>query len=458
MIKENIIRYENETEFEYGLRVLTEKVEGKLPDTDWQDIVDELGLNVHRDTLRKNFNKTDYCQEYGYSGYDILQYYKDKQMANDSNIRYKENISLNSDGTQVSDKLIRMSEEECKDVNFVLKAHGYDIKEWELLNAKNNIWNVYSKQDGVSTLYSSKITVKPRVDNISLEEMAENYEKMIKNFKPLSVFETKINNNATKMLEVPIMDLHLGKFAWENEVNENYDCKIAEKRFNRVIDDIINKVKGYEFEKVLFPIGNDFFNFDNVEGTTTKGTIQNNDSRWQDVFDRGVNLLLNAIVKLHTNVAPVEVFCVNGNHDSMLSYCALKSIECAFRNNPDIIVDKSPNPRKYKCYGNTLIGYTHGDKEKARIDKIMQVEAREMWGKTIFHEWHMGHLHSEQTKKVVQQMTKEEGGIIIRNISSITSNDAWHHESGYVGAIRKAQVFIWDKEYGLESIINSVIV
>ena len=447
---ENIERLGSEADFEYGLRLLTDKVEGKLnKDVDWQDIVDELGLNIHRDTIRKNFNKTDYCQEYGYSGYDILQYFKDKQKTDDNSVRYKENIGLNSDGSQISDKLIRMSEEECKDVNYILKAHGYDVKEWELLNAKNSLWNVNSKKDGIKTLYSSKITVKPRFDTISLEEIKEHFETFTNNYTPLKVNNNTINTSSGKMLEIPIMDLHLGKLSWNLETGENYDYKIAEERFHKVIDDIIQKTKGYQFEKILFPIGNDFVNFDNIEGTTTGGTKQDNDLRWQKVYLKAIEILVKAIDKLK-NIAPVEVFYVGGNHDKSTSFYLTCYLNGFFHNCDEVHVDLSPNVRKYIEFGKVLIGYTHGNLEKKRINGIMQVEARESWGRTIFHEFHLGHLHSEQTK--------EENGIIIRNISSVTSGDAWHHESGYVGAIRKAQAFIWDKEYGLEGIINSVIV
>ena len=448
MIEEDIKRNENEADFEYGLRLLTEKVEGQHKDLDWQDIVDELGLNVHRDTLRKNFNKTDYCQEYGYSGYDIMQYFKDKQKSEDDLVRYKENISLSSDGMQISDKLIRMSKEDCKDVNYILKAHGYDVKEWELLNAKNSIWNVSNKQEGIKTLYSSKITVKPRFDSISLEEIQEHFETFTNNYTPRKV-ENVVLNTSGKMLEIPIMDLHLGKLSWNLETGENYDYKIAEERFFHVIDDLIQKTKGYQFEKILFPIGNDFVNFDNIEGTTTGGTRQDNDLRWQKVYLKAIEILVKAIDMLK-DIAPVEVFYVAGNHDKTTSFYLTCYLNGFFHNNDKVNVSLSPNVRKYIEFGQVLIGYSHGNLEKKRISGTMQVEAREAWGRTVFHEFHLGHLHSEQTK--------EENGIIIRNISSITSGDAWHHESGYVGAIRKAQAFIWDKEYGLEGIINSVIV
>ena len=77
----------------------------------------------------------------------------------------------------------------------------------------------------------------------------------------------------------------------------------------------------------------------------------------------------------------------------------------------------------------------------------MQIEQPQAWGETIFREWHLGHLHSEHAKEV--------GGIIIRRISSITGTDAWHKEKGFIGAVRKAQAFVWDKELGKRLTIDS---
>lgn len=70
-----------------------------------------------------------------------------------------------------------------------------------------------------------------------------------------------------------------------------------------------------------------------------------------------------------------------------------------------------------------------------------------MWGETIFRELHLGHLHSESLI--------EYPGFKIRRIGSLVSSDRWHYESGYIGALRSLRVFIWDKNKGLEYIIQS---
>lgn len=64
---------ENETEYEYGLRLIETKVEQNPPDLEWQDIVELLGLDIHHDSLRKAANVTPY------SGYSVMKYFKEKQ-------------------------------------------------------------------------------------------------------------------------------------------------------------------------------------------------------------------------------------------------------------------------------------------------------------------------------------------------------------------------------------------
>ncbi len=51
-------------------------------------------------------------------------------------------------------------------------------------------------------------------------------------------------------------------------------------------------------------------------------------------------------------------------------------------------------------------------------------------------------------------MIQEINGVIVRRISSPTAADTYHTERGYLGNVRKAQVFIYDKERGLKQVIN----
>ena len=66
------LKKSNESEYEYGLRLIEIKVEEKPEDLEWSDIVDLLGLNVHKDSLRKAASVTNY------SGYAVMKYFKEK--------------------------------------------------------------------------------------------------------------------------------------------------------------------------------------------------------------------------------------------------------------------------------------------------------------------------------------------------------------------------------------------
>lgn len=434
----------NET-YEAACNDIDMKQNGSI-DLDWSEIKDKYGINLASDSIRKA-NGTIF------GGSFRTAYFKNKSLSScipdieKAKSSYKSEQSINKDGTYTSDKLISIKEDELKNPDSLLRAHGFDSKDWELVSARNNIWNVYSKQDGIQELYSSKIVVKPRTD-ISIEEIREFYKELLDTYSSPTVKKYETKNGL--MFELPIVDLHLGKLSTSDIVSEEYNTQIARDCFNKVIDTCISRLQGVNIEKIIFPIGNDFFHYDAVASTTTGGTPQDTDVKHQTLFKNGVLLLIDGITKLSKVLnASIEVFCVQGNHDFLSSYHALMSLWCYFHDNENVSVDLGTSPRKYIQFGKCLVGFAHGDKEKKRIEKIMQVEAAEMWGNTFYREFHLGHLHSEQVI--------EDGGIIIRNLSSVTGTDAWHHNSGYVGAIRKCICFLWDKENGLDSTFNVVI-
>lgn len=438
----------------YGLtkesyEAVCKEIEMKLngfSDVDWTEIKDKYNILCAADTIRKSSSTI-------FGGQFRTEYLKSRSISeNITDIEkaqntYKSESSINKDGTLSSDKLIVIKEDELKNPNSLLKAHGFDIRDWELVSARNNIWNVYSKQDGIQELYSSKIVVKPRSE-ISIEEIRDFYKGLIDDYSSPTVSEYK-KNSGKLMLEVPIFDLHLGKYSTSDIVTDNYNTEIARECFNKVIDDVIHRCKGMDIEKILFPIGNDLFHFDSVGSMTTGGTPQDTDMKHQTLFKTGVLLLIDGINKLSKELnTNVDVFCVNGNHDFLTSYHALMSLWCFFNNNENVTVDLGTSPRKYREFGKVLLGFTHGDKEGKRIFGLMQTEADELWGKVNgqYREWHLGHLHSEQVK--------EENGIIVRNLPSVTGTDAWHHNQGYIGAIRRCTCFLWDKDNGLDSTFN----
>lgn len=64
-------RKSNENDYDYGLRLITIKVEERPDDLEWGDIVDLLHLDIHRDTLRKSVTGSPY------SGYAVMKHFQE---------------------------------------------------------------------------------------------------------------------------------------------------------------------------------------------------------------------------------------------------------------------------------------------------------------------------------------------------------------------------------------------
>lgn len=366
----------------------------------------------------------------------------------------QEEVSFNKDKTQTVKRDVYLTEDEKASPVKIMQKCGFDPLLWEVINCRivSGSWDVTIKNlDGEGVLhtnrkYSVTLTVKPLGGKLSMDMVMQAFDGL----KPVKLTAYKYQPG-TFLLELPIMDFHLGKLAWGEETGQSdYDLKIAEALWKETISDILSKVKPFgRPESILFPIGQDFFHFDTPSVTTTAGTQLDSDSRWQKMFAKGVELLVWAIEQCRA-LAPVKVMWIPGNHDQMLSYAATVGIAQRYSNTESVEVDLTPTPRKYHLYGLNLIGFAHGVDEGKRLEGLMQVEAAAQWGGSVWREYHLGHLHSESV------VTKN--GIVFRRIASITAADSWHTEKGFIGATRQAAAFIWDKEKGLQAIINSNVI
>lgn len=256
-------------------------------------------------------------------------------------------------------------------------------------------------------------------------------------------FEKKVypNKKDSLLWEFSVPDAHINKFSWREECGENYDIKIAARLYRKTVDDALNRIKAFNVEKIIFPVGNDYLHFDNLESTTTAGTPQDGDSRHLKMFREGYKILIETILKLQ-EVAPVEVISVLGNHSTVSEMHIAELLSIYFRNNPQVKVDTSAFPRKYIKYGVNLIGFAHGNLEKhIKLPLIMATERPKDWATSTTKIWHLGHLH--------QQRIMEDCGVIIEILPSISATDSWHSKKGYIGNTRAGMSFLYDKQYGL---------
>jgi len=340
-----------------------------------------------------------------------------------------------------------------------IKYSKVDLDKWEVDKIIIKHWSTTTKdKNGKANItQNSGVTLhlKKRAhltaDNTKAE-MMEWLKSIAPTYPPL--YHKSIHGE--HLLEINIFDLHLGKLAWRGETGEDYDLEIAEKRFYDGLESLISKSSPYRIGKILFPFGNDFFNADNMFNTTTAGTPQDQDGRWMKIYTKGRKMLHTAATML-AQIAPVEMVLVQGNHDHQTSFYVGDALECAFANNPDVTIDNKPVLRKYKTFGNCLIGYTHGDGAKdVKLPLLMAQEAKEQWAASDYREWHLGHFHTQQTKQTASGLTvntEEYNGVIVRKLPSLSGTDAWHHKMGYK-SLQAAHAMIWDKEQGVVAILH----
>lgn len=269
--------------------------------------------------------------------------------------------------------------------------------------------------------------------------------KSISHFVPLK----KVNQKqGGKLLEIDIFDPHFGKLAWGKETGEDYDIDIAEERYMTALSSLLQKASATErIEKILFPIGNDLMHTDTITKTTTAGTPQDVDTRWQKMWLRTRSAIMRGIT-MATEVAPVEIVIVPSNHDFQTIFYLGDLLECYYEKNKNISVDNSPKTRKYYRFGKCGIGFTHGNEENHKdLAMIMLREMQKDWAHVEFMEWHLGHFHKQM--QMQYKHTDDYKGVTMRLLRSLSAADAWHYLKGYIGTIKGAESFMWDKDYGL---------
>lgn len=353
--------------------------------------------------------------------------------------------SYNSDGSVTSERQFSLPHGTTVTPDVLLEKHGFDKDFFELVNAKNSQWNAQQKGGHIIDLYSSRITVRPTQNFVWSES---NIQKIFDNISiPHSKPSRQINTSGDNLLVLPISDLHLGMLSEDKVTGNNYNLEIAESLYYQTIDDVIGEVDFSKISRILFIIGNDFINSDNINNTTTKGTQQDASNMWHTIVDKAVEMCINGIDKL-AMYAPVDVVYAVSNHDYHTMYGIIKVLEAYYRNDDNIRVDSSALERKYYRFGKNLIGIAHNIKPERALE-LMSVEAHSEWSKCKSMIWFLGHLHT-------QMAYSKKGYVEILRLPTISGWSRWSSQQGFTQTERKNQAFIINPETGIRTIINTV--
>jgi hypothetical protein len=335
----------------------------------------------------------------------------------------------------------------------LVKQAKIDLNEWEVVEFVVNKWEMgaikrhKTKDDEVITEPLWQVKARFRKRPIT-EKQWQSLLKEIKDTRPIVVKAKKPKYSSSKlMLEMAPVDLHMGKVSSLIEAGNVFNMDVAEKLYKDAIADLAGKAEKHGFSKTTLLLGNDVMHINGIKPhTRSDKNIMDVDGRYFDIFRRTRSLMVWGIEYL-TQFSPVDVVVIRGNHDFQSSWHLGEVIAAQYDGHKFVTIDNSPRPRKYRQWGVTLLGFTHGSEERPRdLPSIMAKEApRQMVADTRYQEWHIGHLHKKVITNYVEMDSFE--GTRVRILPTLTGHDSWHHEQGYMDR-RASEAYLWHADHG----------
>lgn len=343
-----------------------------------------------------------------------------------------QNPSYLKKGNEFLSNKFNVSTDTIKEIRMKLKDSNKQIcQSYHLDDSKWEVKQIWKGPKGDSIQFKPK---EESADYINaFKEFAETYELIIDN-----EYEPKQEGDLNMVL--CLFDVHLGRLAHKKYVDESTDLNLQKEDIQSIVNNLLYDIPN-TVKKITIPIGNDFFNVDNIFLQTTKGTPQQNTSDLHEMFKSGLTILANLAITMSI-FADVELVLIPGNHDKLSSTYLAVALEQLFLSNKRISVDSSPIERKYRKLGNTVVGFAHGELKLEKYASLLPFEAREMFSSCKYFEYLLGDKHHE---KIFQSET---GGVVVRHVSGLARKDNWTYQEGYVLSTRRAYAIFYHETEG----------
>ena len=393
--------------------------------------------------------------------------YSPPTTSDDSRASFDENLTKGTGQFDFKGKL-----DKPMSVDELLIAHGVNTAIYEVERMKVNSWGVTAKmgscENGDERLEAAKnyqlsIWLRKKVTSAPESLLDNSANAILESVKRVIGDQAKASNITTKkvvhpafqtgeadpnkMLEVSIFDLHMGKLAWAEETGfANWDSKIAASAALEALDDLLQFFPNYG--RIWLPLGHDFFNSDgpgdnDSGGRTTRGTSQDEDSRWAKSYYTGIDVALSMIERAK-EFAPVDVMIMRGNHDEVRCVSMGKLLAEVYKNDPHVTVDDGLGTLKHYTWGDCFLATHHGQMES--LQKVVTECAIKFpdFGSAKWREIHSGHGHRMKSAGMVIDGVEEQS-VRHRMIPSMCSPDNWHSRNLYHNN-PCAETYLWDKK------------
>ena len=309
-----------------------------------------------------------------------------------------------------------------------------------------NLWKEVRDEDGnkKGNLFIKNPLFKEQAEK-NLEQLKKDIIEELKKYAPKYPTLKRVKNDNGHLLIIDIADLHINKYATSELTGDEYNTDIAVQRAIEGTKGLLQKTVGYNVDKILFVIGNDVLNTDNLTKSTTKNTPQDTDTHWLTAFKIAKECYIKCI-ELCAVVADVDVVHCPSNHDLMSGCFLAETVSTHFRLAKNITFNISSSYRKYYKYYKNLIELEHGDKGKMAELPLLVAQAQPvMWAETKFRYGYLHHVHHSDKRQF--QSSKDYIGFNVTYLRSPSSADIWHADSSYLNMVA-VESFLHSKENG----------
>lgn len=265
-------------------------------------------------------------------------------------------------------------------------------------------------------------------------------EAALKNYRGLSRLPKAPKYTSAETLTVyPIVDLHLGLYAWAAETGASFDLDIASDLLRGSVKNLVSRSANSETAIVL-DLG-DYFHTDSSRNQTERSkNVLDVDTRYARVLQVGYELVVECIELALQKHQYVIYRKLPGNHDEESSKLLAVAIAAHFRSEPRVTVDTNPSRFFMHRFGKVMVAATHGDMLKmGNIAGFMATNWPREWGETEFRYGYTGHVHHDRAKV--------HNGVKAESFNTLTAKDAWHAGMGF-SSPRTAVSITLHREFG----------
>lgn len=305
--------------------------------------------------------------------------------------------------------------------------------EYENLTLKSQ-WEVQAKGGEIKVLKSYTNNINPTI----LKQFRADLVEDIKTYSVPNGFYYTDQTKKENLLIISLPDYHVGR---HNTLDKSYDL------YMEAILRIISSVDMNTIDKILYIVGNDLFNTDNVDYKTTRGTQQFDYIKWKESWKYTNKLILDSIEVLKNATSLIDIIFVPGNHDVSKVYFLEDVVKAYYHNDAQVNIIEDENVFKKYVWGSSLLVFEHGEMAQNEYPSIVASEFPKDWGESSYRYVFCGHLHHMIVKEF-------RGNLFVKFLPSLSKSSDWEKSKGYKTS-PKAEANIINKNTGL---INTIVV